>query len=294
MPNTYDIKKALLEKNLNEIEVLSLGSSNAYYGINPSFFQVKGFNLAFRAQSHWYDTQITLKYLDQMPKLKIVLIPIIYLTFGTNQGDLSDSWRMFFYDQTFNIAPSASSITKPFGPSYWLDPRRYSLIALYGERTSDYVLNNFKDNIGEKMESSGWFDSGTKPMDASLNIGKNGGEAHNLMVMPERFSENLKELKKLTDNLKRKNIIPIILQLPYHDEIRKYLNSDNLNKMNQELNKFAQENNVLNYNYMYDKRFNGDDFTDMPDHLNSTGAKKISVIINEELIKPALIKKALQ
>ena len=51
MSTHYYKKRILLEKKLAEIEVLSVGSSNAYYGINPQFFSYSGFNLAFLAQT---------------------------------------------------------------------------------------------------------------------------------------------------------------------------------------------------------------------------------------------------
>jgi hypothetical protein len=284
MHNSYQIKRSLFEQNLSEIEILSLGSSNAYYGVNPSYFDLKGFNLAYRAQSHWYDTRITLRYIDKMPKLRIVIIPIVYLTFGTTPDDLADKWRVFFYEQTYGISPSPKTAMKAYGFFYWLDARRFSLIALYGERTSDYVEHGFRDNIGEKIEPNGWFDSGEKPMDPSLDIGPNGARAHNSMVKTERYEDNLLYIKALTDELKKRNIIPVLLQLAANKEITDYFDEKKIRRMNQVLETFALKNGIKNINYMYDSRFDATDFTDMPDHLNRKGAEKISKIINHDLV----------
>ena len=62
--DTHYLKKRIdLEKQLNSIEILSLGSSNAYFGINPSQFSCPGFNLAFNAQSMYYDLAFIEKYI---------------------------------------------------------------------------------------------------------------------------------------------------------------------------------------------------------------------------------------
>ena len=288
MPNSYQIKRKLFEKALPEIEILILGSSNAYYGIDPAYFELKGFNFAFRAQSHWYDTRLALKYLDRMPKLKIVLIPVIYLTFGTELTDIADKWRVFFYDQAFNVPPRLKLIKDSYGWYYWLDPKRFSLIALYGERTPDFVRRKFKDDIGEKMEPNGWFDAGEKPMDPSLKIGPTGGAAHNNLVNTRRYSENLEQIQPLIDELKKRNIVPVLLQLPAHREISEYWDKGKLFLMDRTIENFAHENELQSFNYRNDPRFIAADFTDMPDHLNSRGAKKISVIINHDIILPIL------
>ena len=57
------IKRMTLERVLPDVEVLVLGSSLGYFGINPAQFTHKGYNAAYRAQSYYYDLQILKKYI---------------------------------------------------------------------------------------------------------------------------------------------------------------------------------------------------------------------------------------
>ena len=46
IPNSYNTKVRLIEYAAPACEVLVLGTSHEYWGINPSFFTQKGFNMA--------------------------------------------------------------------------------------------------------------------------------------------------------------------------------------------------------------------------------------------------------
>jgi len=101
--NSYTLKKEQLESKLDLIEVLVLGSSQAARGIDPFCFTMKGYNVANISQSLYYDTRITLTYLDKMPKLKYVIINISYFSLGYQLKDCSELWRDYFYSQCWNI-----------------------------------------------------------------------------------------------------------------------------------------------------------------------------------------------
>ncbi len=287
MQTNYRAKREGLEGVLPEVELLVTGSSNSYYGINPKYFDLNGYNIAYRAQSHYYDLEIIRRYLNKMKNLKMVLIPFIYLTFGTEQEDLSDTWRMFFYDQYYSI-PYSPSTKRKLGWSYWIDPRRFSKIALFGERTIGFVRNNFKDKIDDVSSPNGWFDAGNKPMDPSLAIGLNGGHAHNLAVDTSRYADNIQHVDELVRMLLARGITPVLLQLPLHREITDYMDKKKFDLMDKVIGEFAQRHQIKYRNYVYDQRFTGNDFTDMPDHLNAKGAEKISRILNDELVRPVI------
>ena len=44
IPNDYSFKKEYLDENSDSIEILVLGSSHSYYGINPIYFHLRAFN----------------------------------------------------------------------------------------------------------------------------------------------------------------------------------------------------------------------------------------------------------
>jgi hypothetical protein len=93
IPNSYNTKRAYYENQLDTIEILVLGSSQALEGINPEFFERKGFNLSNVSQSFYYDSQLTLKYIDQMKRLKCVIITVSYFSLWYQIYDIKESWR---------------------------------------------------------------------------------------------------------------------------------------------------------------------------------------------------------
>src|SRR5258707_792757 len=84
IPNAYARKEALLTSQAKDVEVLVLGSSHAYYAIDPEQFGRKAFNAAYIAQDLYYDSRIALKHLDAMPKLRQGIVPISDSTLEAN------------------------------------------------------------------------------------------------------------------------------------------------------------------------------------------------------------------
>lgn len=286
VPVGYSQKKHKLEHRLDKIEVLVLGSSNAYFGINPNYFSHSGFNFAYRAQWPYYDYKLLEKYLNDMPQLKMVIYPVIYFILGTQLPDIADFWRAYFYEQYYGIPPNKSEKLNLFKR---LDARHFSKIALFGERTKEYLLHGTNVNEREADEDKlGWFNAGTKPCDLKLNIGPTGAKAHNVTVSISTFTENLVYIENIAKMLKAKNIQLIIVELPQHSVYTKYLDPIKYAAMEKQLHQLATKYQLQYKNYLQDKRFTLQDFTDMPDHLNANGAKKISTIINKEIIVPAL------
>jgi len=289
MAVSYSQKKHEIESQLDQIQVLVLGSSNGYYGINPHFFSMKGFNLSYRGQWPYYDLKFVEKYLDRMPNLKMVIFSANYFTLGTQPLEAAEDWRIYFYAQYHHILPP-TKIGAFLGLHHPLDPKLFSKIALFGERTKEYLLHGtmLVDGGEPGEDMTGWFDSGTKPCDLALNIGPSGAAAHNGSVNPVNFQLNLDLVTNIVTRLKVKNIRFALIELP---ELSYY--TDNLDPakaalMEEKIKNFSKINQVAFYSYLNDKRFGLEDFTDMPDHLNTTGAEKISKIINQDIIEPVV------
>ena len=237
----------------------------------------------------YYDQALVLKYLNKMPRLKVVLLPAIFYTMGTELSRTSESWRMYFYRQYFNI-PLESKADRVIDWSYFFEPENFSKIALFGERSYDYTLNDFRDQLSKECTANGWFDSGYDyESDLSKNVGPKAAKAHNLVTSPELYSKNLGYWAELVIRLKERNIIPIILLLPsdpsYHDNIDPALWA----RMKKSLQDFADRYRIQIFDYTRDPRFTWQDYAvSLPDHLNARGAEKFSRIINKEIIVPAI------
>ncbi len=283
---SYSQKKYELETQLDQIEVLALGSSNGYFALNPHFFSKKGFNLAYRAQWPFYDLKFIEKYLNRMPRLKLVIYPVNYFTLGTQASEQADEWRILFYSQYHHFLPPK---TGKYAKMNWLfEPRLFSKIALFGERIPYYLRHGSTQiNSGEPDEDmTGWLNAGTKPCDLTQNIGFTGATAHNLGVDPRNFKLNLKIISHIVKKLQAKNIDFYILELPELAYYTDHLDPVKTAAMEQSIRDFAKKNHVKFINYLNDKRFTVNDFTDMPDHLNANGAEKISRTIDHDIIIP--------
>jgi len=78
IPNDYSYKKNYLDTHSNELETIFLGSSHAYYAINPEYIHFNSFNAAYVSQSIDYDLEILKKYENRTARLKFIVIPIDY------------------------------------------------------------------------------------------------------------------------------------------------------------------------------------------------------------------------
>ncbi len=97
--NSYTFKKRLLHDQAHSIQVLVLGSSHAYYGINPDYFSLKGFNLANVSQPLRYDYALLERYAPKCPDLKVVIMAISDFSLGFRLADSGEYWRDSFYAQ---------------------------------------------------------------------------------------------------------------------------------------------------------------------------------------------------
>jgi hypothetical protein len=96
IPNSYAFKRDHLLKN-TDIDVLILGSSSEEHGINPALLNCKTFNLSNASQSLIWNSQLFLKYVDQLPKLKLMALAIHYYAYGYQMAGSDEEWRLGYY-----------------------------------------------------------------------------------------------------------------------------------------------------------------------------------------------------
>lgn len=280
----YYAKRVAFEEQLDQIEVLGTGSSNGLYGVAPEAFSRKGFNLAFPANEMYYDAKLIEKYLEKMPKLRVVILTVNYSTMGSDDRESTNSWRHFFMRQYFGI-PTELSAGRLFDWGFWLNPHNFSKIALYGVDAKAYANTNFLTPVDIITSSSGWFNSGD--VDAPLAVfGVNAAAAHNVLGDVKNYDRNLGNWETLIPLLKRKNVIPIIVVPPTDVSYYRHLDKAKIGSMNQKLTEFTNRHGIKFVDYTYESRFSLNDYTwEMPDHINQRGAMKFSRMLDEEVSK---------
>ena len=93
----YKQKNKGLIENYNNINILILGNSHGYNGINPSKFDLPAYNMAAGGQSLYFDKRITLKHIDKLKQLKYVLISVDYHSFYFSSQGIRDTWLYYDY-----------------------------------------------------------------------------------------------------------------------------------------------------------------------------------------------------
>ena len=204
IPTTYEFKRKNFETQLENIEILILGNSQAFGGINPEYLSVYGFNLCNNSQTLYYDTEITLKYLQKMPKLKYVLINISYFSFWHILEDSHEPWRKNFYYKYWDIKPEEAPISFI---------NKYSNLSLYSPKTALKLIfsANNKDNFFEVYKSTGW------AINDTVRIYEiNEAEAWDRISLfrkqylhKKRIGKNKDTIEKLLSSLTNKKITPV-------------------------------------------------------------------------------------
>lgn len=285
--DTHYLKKRIdFENQLNVIEVLSLGSSNAYYGINPDEFSCHGYNLAFNAQSMYYDLEFIKKYVPLMPNLKLVILPAIFYTTGTKLVATSQDWRMYFYRQYFGLSNELEVNNHVDNIKRYIDSRNYSKIALYSDTLYSHVKDGFTGHVDYTPENSGWYNSKDVPrLNSENNVAIGAAASHSASYDEKMALKNIAYWQEIIDILGARKIQIILVRLPEDASIRSRLDIKKSTQFRSIMTELASKNNIHFIDYSEDNRFNTADFTFMPDHLNPDGAIKFSKILNENYIR---------
>ena len=277
IPNSYSYKRENLEKQLDSIQVLILGSSQAAHGINPSCFSLKTYNLSNISQSIYYDSKITVKYLDKMPKLEYAVINLPYISFGYQIIDGIESWRDYYYSQFWDI-------NYPEIETFNL--KRYSKIFLYTpERAISYSLQGFKADLIKDYKANGYvpYDTLNNYKNISDSLGLKRVKLHDSFYKEKRWAENQNYLQQLIEELQKRNIQVVLVTQPVFATYSKFVNKAKLKKTTDTINLICKKYNCKYLNYFTDNRFSKSDFYDN-DHLNCIGADKFSKILNNDMV----------
>jgi len=253
-------KKYILD-NKDYFEVLIMGSSHAYVGVNPDFLSFKSINLAYNDRHLKNDISILNKFLDEFPKVKAIIMPSDYFTLW---HDSNENEHNSITKAHFDINMSLFD--------WILHPQLCRLNCLRGEEKSG---NGFRPNHKKLSE----YDSIkiNKMIINRINTFHTDMLSNNINKVS---SDLLLSLENLVQRCQKKNVILLFVEYPVIKSLReKY--KDSLKKIN--LINYAHKRNWKNLN-LNQYKFNDSLFNDV-DHLNFDGAKKASKIIDSVLIK---------
>jgi len=284
-PNTFTVKKAFLERQAQDVEVLVLGSSHAYYDVLPGLLGRPAFNLADVSQSLFYDRALLKKYLGQMPSLKLVVLPVSYFSLGCQLDDGTELWRSYYYYKFYGL--------------YHRDWRQDWNVRNF----SDYFLCNeqlggirnvfwgkIKDVSADYDPWGGWTKraadhAGEKPMSLSESA-QVVLERHHDLMKSQHVQENVAILEDIIHELKVRGIKLVLVTTPVTRYYSDGMNAGQYQQMQDILKRLSSDYGVNYYNYGLDSRFSDEDFFD-GDHLNLRGAQKFSLLLKADVILPS-------
>jgi hypothetical protein len=287
VPTSYKIKEAQLTANSWNIELLILGNSHATYGLDPSLFSLSAFNIASVNQSLYFDKRITLKYIDELPKLKYVLISVdFHSLYFSDEGPTRDTWSYYGYGIDYKDSlPIATRLSYLYGYKGALAlefmkrsfQKKYRII-----RSVDVDFDLDLDHPYVK----GFVGKVNGPYLAETD-NRDRAEFFNDIVRTSNERESIiADLEDFIDTLKKRNIIPILVTLPCYGPFRAFLDKKVMQQNTIDIQAICSKEQVrywdyftmsLDSNYFYNS-----------DHVNEKGAAMVTTDVNrrvEELEK---------
>jgi len=276
IPNSYNQKKDCIEKQLNDIEFLVLGTSHTLYGVDPACFSHKGFNLANISQTPYYDARLTEYYLDKLPRLKMVIIPVSYFSFYKQLKKGAEDWREYFYYYYWKIKIPDRSV---------FDLNKYSLFTIYTPYSvMGFARMHFRNSSAPKYTFYGFEKKEIENRQNSINdkSGFDRVEFLNRGYNDTNYNAGVADFEYLLQLLKKKNIQPVFITTPAWITYSRNLNPVILERNKIVIDSLCRKYNGLYFNHLQDSHFNLEDFADN-DHLDFQGAEKFSHILDSEI-----------
>jgi|WetSurMetagenome_2_1015567.scaffolds.fasta_scaffold56814_2 hypothetical protein len=275
IPNIYSFKYNEIKNNTENYKIIILGSSHSFFGVNPEYFEDSALNIANVSQDLKYDKFILDKSLVTLTNVKTVILPISYFSLLSDTDSGIESWRKYFYIHWFGYPISELFNINSFSviTSY---PSKIALLSLINKY---FLKNNFEPD----WSSSGWGLNYSDENQSDLILtGKKAAERHHIKDT-SFYDRNILLLDEIVAICKKRNIKLLLFTPPAYTSYREHLSQKRLDQMTSLLRNITEINeNVTYINLIDDERFIKNDYHDA-DHLNHTGAKKLSIILNEYL-----------
>jgi hypothetical protein len=274
--NSASWKRERLHAIASEVDTLILGSSEAYYGIEPRHLSGTAFNLANTSQSLYYDQQLVEKVLGELPRLRRVIVPVSYFTLYFQLHDHLESWRQYQYSQEWYIP-----LQRPIDAG---NVRLWSRVALYTPRTAlEALRKRFRLNLAPRVDDRGWYRVpdedrwGLGPDEARGRIAVHHGFMHD-----EYLPENSAILDRLITTLRARGIEVVIVTTPVWPTYEAGMRPETWARARAVAEELSRKHGVRYLNFLHEPRMTAEDFEDS-DHLDADGAVHFAQILDAAL-----------
>lgn len=273
IPNDYSYKNGWLEKNASCVNILALGSSHGFYGIQPQAFTNTTFNAAHVAQSLKYDAFILDKFIEKADSLQLVILPISYSSVLFDLESDPEWWRIKKYCIYYHC---------PYHK--WDLKYRTEIVGLKMLNRIKRSIKYISDDVDDiTCDTLGWCK--LPPQNLNDNdwnlIGIAASNRHTKEWNPNIVKENKKYIEDIITHCSNNNVKVLLLSTPTYCTYYKNVDEKQLEMMSHCCDSFSiKYENTYYLNLFKDNQFTKEDFRD-PDHLNGKGAKKLSILLND-------------
>lgn len=271
LPSPYADKDKYIMEHGQDISTLILGSSHAYYGLNPSVMGDSTFNLANVSQSPEYDLALLRHYMPYMPNLKTVIISVSYFTYRDPILEEGADRRLAIPYKTRMHLPVHSDFSR-----YNLE---ISDFGAYSAKLANLVLRQPENHCDSLGFGLGYDLSHREPH------WQKRGEEHarrHTMSSPGRFASVMETQRALIRLAQDHGCRVVFITTPAWHTYASQLDASQETEMRRGMASLHAEFGVDYYDFLRDDRFGDSDFYD-PDHLSDRGARKFSEIIASRL-----------
>lgn len=271
IPNDYSVKKNYLNKNAQNIEVLILGNSHFYRGLNPEYFSLKSYNAGYVSQSLDIDAQIYKKYMDSFTNLKYLVLNISNVSLFYELKHSPESWRTKNYNLYYDLPLSdiLAQHTELFSLKFDISLKRIMGYYIFGKSEITTSTNGW--GIFPALHDKRGVKEAAKKTLARRNSNAKANPDYN------NYNEVVKHVNEMVASAKEKGIKVIFLTSPLSQYYRDDVDTSMANQTNSFMKSLVLKNNNCIYvDFSHDDSFSDDDFYD-GDHLNKNGAKKFSI-----------------
>lgn len=277
--STFAIKEQYVEREKGENEILILGSSHLQNALNPEFFRQKTTNLAFAGQTIEINYYLLEKYINEMPKLKMVVFEAsphaIYMKFDPEEGNghiYANLYDIYYKVSPYSVKNYSCLLTnfKFFSGIYldYINPLETKyIINKYG-----FVTNDFHDRFSK-------LNYDTKKIKESF-VMNHGFDRKDLLALNKEY------INKAVALCEKKGVKMLLLTPPFYTTYEKAIPADAKKDMQDMVNQASKYSGLKYYDFSINKNFLVRDFKN-DNHLNSNGAKKFSIQI-DSLINPII------
>ncbi|QIY92253.1 hypothetical protein [Chryseobacterium gallinarum] len=276
IPNDYSYKADYLKNKASKIEVLYLGSSHIYFGVNPEYSQYKAFNAAMTSQDITLDWKLFNKY--KWDNLKTIVIPIDYISLYSKLENGIEAWRMknyvLYYDlKSRNITNNAEILNGRFSDNI----NRLNKYYIYKKYDIDCNELGFGTTYKHAIKK----DIKNDAIKASERHSVDIKSKHSIQY----YKENTEAIKNFISYAKEKKINILFVSTPVTKYYLNLTKNEQLYSTFSFLKKQIENNTNCHYfNLMNDPEFSEGYFYDA-DHLNDLGAKKFTIKIDNLIQK---------